>query len=116
MEREVCQVQTAETLLSIIGERGKRGLPLRRVYPLLYHPDLYLRAYARLYANKGAMTRGATRETVDGMSRLKIERLIDELRHERFRWTPVRRVHIPKNNGNCARSVCRRGPISCFKR
>jgi retron-type reverse transcriptase len=92
-------VQNAETLLSIIRERGKRGLPLRRVYPLLYHPDLYLRAYARLYANKGAMTRGATRETVDGMSRLKIERLIDELRHERFRWTPVRRVHIPKKNG-----------------
>ena len=92
-------MQNAETLLSIIRERGKRGLPLRRVYPLLYHPDLYLRAYARLYANKGAMTRGATRETVDGMSRLKIERLIDELRHERFRWTPVRRVHIPKKNG-----------------
>jgi group II intron reverse transcriptase/maturase len=92
-------VQNAETLLSIIRERGKRGLPLRRVYPLLYNPDLYLRAYARLYANKGAMTRGATRDTVDGMSRLKIERLIDELRHERFRWTPVRRVHIPKKNG-----------------
>jgi group II intron reverse transcriptase/maturase len=91
-------VQNAETLLSIIRERGKRGLPLRRVYPLLYHSDLYLRAYARLYANKGAMTQGATRETVDGMSRLKIERLIGELRHERFRWTPVRRVHIPKKN------------------
>ena len=36
---------------------------------------------------------------MDGMSRLKIERLIDELRHERFRWTLVRRVHIPKKNG-----------------
>jgi group II intron reverse transcriptase/maturase len=92
-------VQNAETLLSIIRERGKRGLPLRRVYPLLYNPDLYLRAYARLYANKGAMTRGATRETVDGMSRVKIDHLIDELRHEYFRWTPVRRVHIPKTNG-----------------
>jgi group II intron reverse transcriptase/maturase len=92
-------VQNAETLLSIIRERGKRGLPLRRVYPLLYNPELYQRAYARLYANKGAMTRGATRETVDGMSQAKIDHLIDELRHERFRWTPVRRVHIPKKNG-----------------
>ena len=92
-------MQDAETLLSISGERGKRGLPLRRVYPLLYNPELYLRAYTRLYANKGAMTRGATRETVDGMSRAKIDRLIDELRHEHFRWTPVRRVHIPKKNG-----------------
>ena len=92
-------MQSAETLLSIIRERGKRGLPLKRVYPLLYNSDLYLRAYAHLYANKGAMTRGATRDTVDGMSRLKIDCLIDELRHERFRWTPVRRVHIPKKNG-----------------
>ena len=92
-------MQNAETLLGIIRDRGKRGLPLKRVYPLLYNPDLYLLAYARLYANKGAMTPGATQETVDGMSRMKIDRLIDELRHERFRWTPVRRVHIPKKSG-----------------
>ncbi len=98
-ERKVCRVQNAETLLGIIRDRGKRGLPLKRVYPLLYNPDLYLLAYARLYANKGALTPGATRETVDGMSRVKIDKLIDELRHERFRWTPVRRVHIPKRNG-----------------
>jgi group II intron reverse transcriptase/maturase len=92
-------VQNAKTLLSIIRDRGKRGLPLKRVYPLLYNPDLYLRAYARLYSNTGAMTPGATRETVDGMSQVKIDSLIDDLRHERFRWTPVRRVHIPKKNG-----------------
>ena len=33
------------------------------------------------------------------MNRAKIDRLIDDLRHERFRWTPVRRVQIPKKNG-----------------
>jgi group II intron reverse transcriptase/maturase len=92
-------MQNAETILDIIRDRGKWGLPLQRVYPLLYNPNLYLRAYARLYPNKGAMTPGTTPETVDGMSRAKIEQLIDDLRHERFRWTPVRRVHIPKKNG-----------------
>jgi retron-type reverse transcriptase len=92
-------VQSAATLLTIIREYGKRGRPLKRVYPLLYNPDLYLRAYARLYANQGAMTPGSTPETVDGMNRAKIDRLIDDLRHERFRWTPVRRVHIPKKPG-----------------
>ena len=45
------------------------------------------------------MTPGTTPETVDGLSRAKIDRLIDDLRHERFRWTPVRRVHIPKKRG-----------------
>jgi group II intron reverse transcriptase/maturase len=45
------------------------------------------------------MTRGTTDETVDGMSQVKIERLIEEIRYERFRWTPVRRTYIPKKNG-----------------
>ena len=92
-------MQRAATLLDIIHERGKKGQPLRRVYPLLYNPELYLCAYARLYGNHGAMTPGATPETVDGMNRRKIDRLIDDLRHERYRWTPVRRVYIAKKNG-----------------
>jgi group II intron reverse transcriptase/maturase len=45
------------------------------------------------------MTPGATLETIDGMSRAKIECLIDDLRYERYRWTPARRIHIPKKNG-----------------
>ena len=92
-------MRDAETVLNIIHERGKRGPPLEDVYRLLYNPMLYLRAYARLYANDGAMTAGSNGETVDGMKREKIERLIDDLRHERHRWTPVRRVYIPKKNG-----------------
>lgn len=89
-------MRSAETVLAIVRERGKRGLPLEDVYRMLYNPDLYLRAYARLYKNKGAMTQGTTAETVDAMSLAKIERLIDDVRSERHRWTPVRRVHIPK--------------------
>jgi group II intron reverse transcriptase/maturase len=45
------------------------------------------------------MTPGVTRETVDGMSARKIERIITAMRHERYRFRPVRRVHIPKKNG-----------------
>ncbi len=92
-------MRNAETVLTIVRERGKRGLPLEDVYRMLYNPDLYLRAYARLYKNKGAMTKGTSDETVDGMSLAKIERLIDDVRHERHRWTPVRRVYIPKKKG-----------------
>ncbi len=92
-------MRNAETVLAIVRERGKRGLPLEDVYRMLYNPDLYLRAYGRLYKNAGAMTKGTTDETVDGMSLAKIESLIDDIRHERYRWTPVRRVHIPKKKG-----------------
>ena len=92
-------MRNAETVLNVIRERGERGLPLENIYRLLYNRELYLRAYGRLYSNQGAMTKGTTAETVDGMSLTKIDRLIDELRYERFRWTPVRRVNIPKPNG-----------------
>lgn len=92
-------MRNAETILTVIRERGKRGLPLERVYRLLFNPDLYLRAYGRLYSNQGALTRGSTAETVDGMSLTKIERIIAALRQERYRWKPVRRTYIPKPNG-----------------
>jgi group II intron reverse transcriptase/maturase len=98
-------MRTAETVLGVIQERGRRGLPLEDIYRQLYNPDLYLRAYARLYANKGAMTPGTTEETVDGMSLAKIEKLIEDLRYERYRWTPVRRTYIEKKNSTKKRPL-----------
>ena len=92
-------MQDAETVLNVIRERGERGLPLENIYRLLYNRNLYLRAYGRIYSNQGATTKGVTAETVDGMSLAKIDRIIEALRYERFRWTPVRRVNIPKPNG-----------------
>src|SRR4051794_14502012 len=92
-------MRNAKTVLAIIRERGKAGLYLEDVYRQLYNPDLHLRAYGRIYRNAGAMTKGITDETVDGMSQRKIEGIIELLRNERCRWTPVRRVLIPKKNG-----------------
>lgn len=96
---KVCVMQNADMLFTIIRERGRKGLPLERVYRMLFNQELYLRAYSKLYSNRGAMTKGITDETVDGMSLEKIDRLIDDIRHERHRWTPVRRTYIPKPNG-----------------
>ena len=92
-------MQDAATVLSIIRKRGERGLPLKNLYRQLYNPQFYLQAYARLYSNEGAMTPDTTGETVDGMSREKIKTMIDLIRQERWRWTPVKRVYIPKRTG-----------------
>jgi len=70
-------MRTAATILSIMRDRGRRGLPVEGLYRHLYNPDLYLRAYAKLYPNKGALTPGITPETVDGMSRRKIDAIIE---------------------------------------
>jgi group II intron reverse transcriptase/maturase len=92
-------MQSAAAVLEIIGKRGERGLPVERLYRQMFNPQLYLVAYGRIYANTGAMTPGVTGETVDGMSLAKIGAIIDALRHERYRWRPVKRVYIPKKNG-----------------
>ena len=92
-------MRDANTVLGIIRERGQRGLPLDDIYRQLFNPLLYLRAYAKIYKNDGAMTKGATEDTVDGMSLKRIEKLIDELKHERYYFTPVRRVYTLKKNG-----------------
>src|SRR5882757_8531981 len=89
-------MQSAETVLGVLRERGRRGLPCDELYRQLFNPQLYLVAYGRLYSNKGAMTPGVNGETVDGMSLGKIEHVIDALRHECYRWSPARRVYIPK--------------------
>lgn len=92
-------MRDAETVLNIIGQRGQRSLHLEDVYRQLFNPTLYLRAYSRLYRNRGAMTPGPSQETVDGMSLEKIDSIVELLRHERYRWAPVRRTYIPKKNG-----------------
>ena len=69
-------MRDADITLGIIHERGKRSLHLENVYRRLYNPDLYLRAYGRIYRNAGSMTKGATDETVDGMTQGKIADII----------------------------------------
>jgi group II intron reverse transcriptase/maturase len=89
-------MRRAETVLGIIRERGRKVLPLEDIYRQLYNRELYLQAYHKLYRNAGAMTPGVTEETVDEMSLKKIDLIIEKLRYEHYKWTPVRRTHIPK--------------------
>src|SRR5207247_1126642 len=86
-DREVCVMQNAETVLGVLRERGRRGLPLDELYRQLFNPQLYLLAYGRIYSNDGAMTPGVTRETVVGMSLGRIGRIIDAVRHVRYRFS-----------------------------
>jgi hypothetical protein len=40
-------MRDAETVLGVLRERGRRGLPVERLYRLLFNPRLYLLAYQR---------------------------------------------------------------------
>lgn len=104
-EGEVREMRNAETILGIIRDRGRRGLPLEDVYRQLFNPDLFLKAYDKIYRNAGAMTRGVTAETVDGVSREKIRRIIELLSTERYRWTPARRTYTEKKGSTKKRPL-----------
>jgi hypothetical protein len=103
-------MQRAETLLEIIHGRGKRGLPLERLYRHLFNPELYLRAYGKIYRNDGSMTPGVNAETVDGMSLKKIQVIIDGPRSDVS--TSTRKDH----RESVARWVCPRGRTSCCRK
>jgi group II intron reverse transcriptase/maturase len=92
-------MQDTTVYLELLHERGKRGLPLERVYRQLYNKKLYFTSYGKIYRNAGAMTPGVTEETVDSMSLEKIDTIIEALRYERYQWEPARRTYIPKRNG-----------------
>jgi group II intron reverse transcriptase/maturase len=92
-------MQKADVVLGVLRERGRRGLPVDELYRQMFNPDLYLVAYGNVYSNQGALTPGVTLETADGMSIGKIEGLIEAMRAERYRFTAVRRVLIPKKSG-----------------
>ena len=92
-------MQEAAVVLSVLRERGRKGLPFTQLYRQMFNKDLYLLAYGNIYSNKGAMTPGASAETADGMSEGKIDQIIGLMRQERYRFSPARRVYIPKKNG-----------------
>ena len=92
-------MQPAEVVLSVLHERGRKGLPCTQLYRQMFNRDLYLLAYGNIYSNSGAVTPGASEETADGMSEDKIDQIVGLMRHERYRFAPARRVYIPKKNG-----------------
>lgn len=92
-------MQSAEHVLEAMRKLGQAGQPLTRVYRQLFNRNLYLAAYAKLYRNEGALTNGTDAETIDGMSLERIDHIIEDIRHERFRFAPSRRIWIDKKNG-----------------
>jgi group II intron reverse transcriptase/maturase len=91
----------AATVLNVLQQRGIEMLPLENgLYRLLFNPNLYLRAYERIYNNEGALTPGIDADdTADGMKLDDIRKTIGVIRSESYRWKPARQVTIPKKDG-----------------
>lgn len=78
--------------ISEVARKGRRGKDLRR---MMNHPDLWMQAYLNIQGNKGALTRGTDKITMDGYSPERAANLVELIREKRYTPKPVRRHSIP---------------------
>jgi len=83
-----------------IAEVSRKGRRVNGLFRLMTNPDvLWKQAYANIYPNKGAITKGVNENTLDGFSEERVNHLIGLLATRRYCPQPVRRTYIPKKNG-----------------
>jgi group II intron reverse transcriptase/maturase len=85
--------------LDVMREISVKGKKVKDCYRLMYNRELWLKAYAKLAPHSGNLTKGISNETIDGFNYRIIDNLINELKSGTFRFSPVRRTYIPKENG-----------------
>lgn len=94
-------MQSSEIVLYNLSKQAmKDGFEFDRLYRHLYNEDFYIKAYTKIYKNKGSATKGIDEETADGFGGEKIQAIIESLKDESYQPKPVRRIHIPKKNGD----------------
>ena len=59
----------------------------------------------KIYANKGSMTPGVDGMTIDGISMVRINRIIESMRNQSYQPKPARREYIKKKTGNKKRPL-----------
>jgi len=83
-----------------IEKCSKNGHQVRKLFQIMTNnPELWMKAYANIYPNKGALTKGTDEVTVDGFCEDRVVNIIRLLKEERYHFKPSRRVYIPKPNG-----------------
>lgn len=70
----------------------------RNLYSLVCDRKLILLAYDNIKSKPGSLTQGIIPTTLDGISNERLEKLIISLKNESFKFTPARRVYVPKSN------------------
>jgi RNA-directed DNA polymerase len=85
--------------LASLPDLAVKGRPINGLYRLLASPEIWEMAYENIAPNKGATTPGLTGQSLDGYSHQRVQSIIDRLMTGSYRFTPSRRVRIPKRSG-----------------
>src|SRR5205085_12225227 len=90
-ESEVVLMITATVIrrleaLETISQQGKR---INGLFRLMEDPILWYEAYANIYSNDGAITKGVDKVTLDGFSKERVMAIIARLKDGTYRFKPV---------------------------
>ena len=71
----------------------------RNLYKIVSNTETLIYAYDNIKSKPGKMTPAVSPETLDGISKEKLEKITTALKTEKFEFAPTRRIQIAKNSG-----------------
>lgn len=85
-------------ILNNIYQRNKFDLNRKNdnLMKIVSDPELLMSSYHKLKSNKGSMTTGTDETTADEMTFSRIQELSKQILENKFKWSNIRRVFIPK--------------------
>lgn len=99
-------IQPSRSFITVAGNGAANEMKLVskddkyiNLYQLICNKDLLIEAYKNIRSNSGGMTPGVDNRTLDGINENYFDKLLEELKSEKFQFTSVKRVYIPKANG-----------------
>lgn len=100
-------LQSPTIVLSALEKKSSsdKSYKFHRLYRNLYNPEFFALAYQQISPKEGNMTKGVDGETIDGMSKKKIDSLIESLKNHSYQPAPVRRTYIPKKQAGKLRPL-----------
>ena len=99
-------LQSPEIVISeLMKNSSNNEFKFKRLYRILYNPEMYKMAYSEMSSKEGNMTPGIDGKTIDGMSLERIESLINKLRDYSYTPNPAKRVYIEKKSSNKKRPL-----------
>nr|ALO20849.1 HNH endonuclease [Chlamydomonas nivalis] len=81
---------------SINIEKGLAEKKFDNLYDLLSKQSLLVQAYGNIQRNKGSLTSGTDKTTIDGVSLKKLQELALEIKNKTFKFSLLRRIYVPK--------------------
>lgn len=78
-----------------------------KIYHLLYKPETFINAYAKISKNKGSLTKGIKEDTeiMKLFGKAEATKICDKFKSGVYQWKPSRRVWIPKPGKSSKRPI-----------